>query len=104
MRIGSRVAGVVAFACATALATAGAAQAEGVRAGAASVDASWHVGASAGQYADDGAPVGEHGVDPGAHSTRRAPSYGMQSRLNARAIVIEGPDGQRVAIVKQDNY
>jgi hypothetical protein len=82
---------------------AGAAHAD-VRAGAASVDASWHVGASAGQYADDGTPVGEHGVDPGAHSTRRAPSYGVQSRLNVRAIVIEGPDGQRVAIVKQDNY
>jgi hypothetical protein len=83
---------------------AGVAHADGVRAGAASVDASWHVGASAGQYADDGAPVGEHGVDPGTHSTRRAPSYGMQSRLSARAIVVEGPDGHRVAIVKQDNY
>ena len=88
---------------AVALAGAGSAHAA-VRAGAASVDASWHVGASAGQYASDGTPVGEHGVDPGAHSTRRAPSYGVQSRLSARAIVVEGPDGQRVAIVKQDLY
>ena len=103
MRSGSRVAGVAALACASVLATAGAAEAE-VRAGAASVDASWHVGASAGQYADDGTPVGEHGVDPGAHSTRRAPSYGVQSRLSARAIVVEGSDGTRVAIVKQDLY
>src|SRR4051794_9141521 len=104
MRSGSRVAGVVALACASLAAAAGGAHAEGVRAGAASVDASWHVGASAGQYAGDGTPVGEHGVDPGAHSTRRTPSYGMQSRLSARAIVVEGPDGHRVAIVKQDNY
>ncbi len=104
MRSGSRIAGVAAFACACVLlGLAGSAEA-GVRAGAASVDTSWHVGASAGQYADDGTPVGEHGVDPGTHSTRRAPSYGMQSRLAARAIVIEGPDGNRVAIVKQDNY
>ena len=28
----------------------------------------------------------------------------MQSRLTARALVVEGPDGQRVAIVKNDNY
>src|SRR5215213_5028733 len=104
MRSGSRVAGVAALVCMSVLGMAGIANADGVRAGAAAVDASWHVGASAGQYADDGTPVGEHGVDPGAHSTRRAPSYGMQSRLSARAIVIEGADGQRVAIVKQDNY
>lgn len=33
-------------------------------AGAAEVDASWHVGASAGQYASDGTFVGDHGVEP----------------------------------------
>src|SRR5829696_7044054 len=104
MRSGSRIAGVAALACAGSLGLAGPAQAEGVRAGAAAVDASWHVGASAGQYADDGTPVGEHGVDPGAHSTRRTPSYGVQSRLSARAIVVQGEDGTRVAIVKQDLY
>jgi len=104
MRSGGRLAGVAALACAALIGIPATAQADGVRAGAAAVDASWHVGASAGQYADDGTPVGEHGVDPGAHSTRRAPSYGMQSRLSARAIVIEGADGQRVAVVKQDNY
>jgi hypothetical protein len=104
MRRGSRVAVTVVALCATVFACAGTAQAHGVRAGAGAVDASWHVGASAGQYASDGSPVGEHGVDPGAHSTRRSPSYGMQSRLSARAIVVEGPDGRRVAIVKTDMY
>ena len=75
-----------------------------VRAGVAKVDASWRVGASAGQYASDGTFIGNHGVDPGRHSTRRAASYGVQSRLQARALVVEGPDGKRVAIVKNDLY
>ncbi|MDQ3729884.1 MAG: hypothetical protein M3355_09885 [Actinomycetota bacterium] len=82
-----------------------AAQAE-VRAGAAAVDASWHVGASAGQYASDGSFVdpADGTYDPTVHSYRRKPSYGIQSRLEARAIVVEGPDGHRVAIVKNDLY
>src|SRR5689334_10826099 len=78
-----------------------------VRAGAAAVDASWHVGASAGQYAS----AGTFGVDPDAgtyhptgESTRRAPSYGIQSRLQVRAIVVEGADGNRFAIAKTDQY
>jgi hypothetical protein len=75
-----------------------------LRAGAAKVDASWHVGASAGQYASDGTFVGVHGADPTAHATRKTASYGIQSRLEARALVIEGPDGQRVALVKNDLY
>jgi hypothetical protein len=75
-----------------------------VRAGVASVDASWHVGASAGQYASDGSFVGVHGADPTVHSYRRSASYGIQSRLEARALVVEGPDGSRVALVKNDLY
>lgn len=78
-----------------------------VRAGAAVVDASWHVGASAGQYASDGT----FGVDPAAgtydptvHSYRRGASYGIQSRLEVRALVIEGPAGNRLAIAKTDQY
>jgi hypothetical protein len=78
-----------------------------VRAGAAVVDASWHVGASAGQYASDGT----FGVDPAAgtydptvHSYRRGASYGIQSRLEVRAVVIEGPAGNRLAIAKTDQY
>jgi hypothetical protein len=75
-----------------------------VKAGVASVDASWHVGASAGQYASDGSFVGAHGVDPTTHSYRRSSSYGIQSRLNVRALVIEGADGRRMALLKNDLY
>ena len=74
-----------------------------VKAGAAVVDASWHVGASAGQYAaTDRSCRPRHRSR--LHSTRRASSYGIQSRLSARAIVVEGADGKRVAIVKNDLY
>ena len=92
---------VLSVAVAAALAAAPAATSSDgrVRAGAAAVDASWHVGASAGQYATDGSFVGAHGVDPTTHSYRRSASYGIQSRLEARALVVEGPDGRRVALV-----
>jgi hypothetical protein len=97
-----------------------------VRAGVGVVDATWNVGASAGQYASDRSEVpgeddlgslqdgeapdvdptqlleGEH--DPNLHSTKRASSYGVESRLTVRAIVVEGSDGQRVALLKSDNY
>jgi hypothetical protein len=86
------------------LVAAPAAHGAGLRAGVASVDASWHVGASAGQYASDGTFAGEHGLDPHAHSTRRSSSYGIQSRLTVRALVVEGSDGKRIAIVKNDLY
>lgn len=100
------------FVCAGAVvaalaAAAPAAAAEGtgsIRAGVAKVDATWHVGSSAGQYASDGSFAGEHGLDPTAHSTRRSASYGIQSRLEVRAIVVEGPDGERLAVVKNDLY
>jgi len=84
-----------------------------VRAGVATVDASWHVGASAGQYASSCVPPSDRctGVDhadgtfdPTGHSTLRLPSYGIQSRLSVRALVIEGPDGSRHAILKNDLY
>ena len=75
-----------------------------VRAGAAAVDASWHVGASAGQYAETGSFVGAHGVDPTTHSYRKNASYGIQSRLSARALVVEGANGTRIALVKNDLY
>jgi hypothetical protein len=75
-----------------------------VRAGVAAVDASWHVGASAGQYATDGSFVGAHGVDPTTHSYRKNASYGIQSRLSTRALVVEGADGARIALVKNDLY
>ena len=82
----------------------GAAHAAELKAGVGETDASWHVGAGAGQYASDGIFVDQHGFDPSVHSYRRSRSYGLQSRLKVRAIVVEGPDGQRVAIVKNDLY
>lgn len=87
------------------LAAPAAAQAA-VKAGVAEVDASWHVGASAGQYASDGSAIdaANGNYDPTTHSTRRAASYGIQSRLKARAIVVEGPGGNRMALVKNDLY
>src|SRR3546814_2461648 len=41
-------------------------------------------------------------VDPFHHATLQRPSYGVQSRLDYRALVVEGRDGQRVALVKGD--
>src|SRR5690349_15950825 len=89
-----------------------------VRAGVGVVDASWHVGASAGQYAtprggiddcasadilDDCHPRPEDitsgPFDVNLHSVKRAPSWGVQSRLSVRALVIEGADGTRVALL-----
>ena len=93
---------LVALLCA--LACPASAAAATTRAGVAVVDASWHVGASAGQYASDGSFVGVHGVDPTTHSIRRNPSYGIQSRLSVRAVVLEGSNGARHAIVKSDLY
>ena len=77
-------------------------------AGAAVVDDTWHVGSGAGQYGGDGSPLvgavtgGE--TDPHLHATKKTPSYGVQSRLTARAIVVQGTNGKRVALVKTDNY
>lgn len=79
-------------------------QAGRVLAGAAKVDSTWHVGASAGQYASDGTSVGSHGVDYHGHSTKRESSYGIQGREWARALVVKGADGSRLAVVSNDLY
>ncbi len=80
----------------------------GLRAGVAVVDASWRVGAGSGQYTEKepaalnlltGGPV-----DPFHHSTIQRPSYGVQSRLEDRALVVEDAAGHRVALVKSDSY
>ena len=65
-------------------------------------DASWHVGASAGQYAS-GRQDTFH-LDPHVHQVKNAPSYGVQSRLQMRAVVVEEAGGQRFALVKHDLY
>ncbi|HEY1359673.1 MAG TPA: hypothetical protein VGF21_15320 [Thermoleophilaceae bacterium] len=81
-----------------------AAQADGqVRAGAAVLDGTYHVGNSAGQYAStrDG---GYGDPDPHLQSVKNQASYGVQSRESVRAIVVRGGDGKYVAIVSDDHY
>lgn len=79
-----------------------------IRAGVGIADATWNVGAAAGQYskptslAQNLAGGGE--VDPHALSRIKEKSYGIHSRLSIRAIVVEGLDGKRVALLKSDNY
>ncbi|MBW3619400.1 MAG: hypothetical protein KY461_04095 [Actinobacteria bacterium] len=96
----------------------------GTRAGVASVDASWHLGASGGQFAEHQAPPGSSGtpgeelldgeapdgpgeqeyVDPFLHAKRKRPTRGLQSRILTRAMVVEDAAGDRVAIVGNDLY
>jgi hypothetical protein len=75
-----------------------------IRAGAAVVDASWHVGASSGQHASDGTFASPEGADVHQHTVRRVPSYGVHARLQVRALVVEGVNGRKVALVKNDLY
>ena len=94
---------LVALVCAAATGTSAAtAHAGQVRAGVGVADASWHVGASAGQYAS-GRQDNFH-IDPNVHQVKNAPSYGVQSRLEMRAIVVEEAGGERFAVVKHDLY
>src|SRR2546429_9951544 len=74
-----------------------------VRAGAAVVDGTYHVGSSAGQYAStrDG---GYGDVDPHAQQVKNQASYGIQSRETVRALVVRGTDGKYVALVSDDHY
>src|SRR2546426_12799633 len=74
-----------------------------VKAGAAKVDGTYHVGSSAGQYAStrDG---GYGDVDPHAQQVKNQASYGIQSRESVRALVIKGGDGKIVALVSDDHY
>ena len=112
MRIGTILRWVLATSVAL-LAIPSTASAAQVLAGAAVKDATWHVGASAGQYASGaeldendagGAFASVHSEDPHQHSTRRAPSYGVQSRLTVRAIVVQEENGEKFALVKNDLY
>ncbi len=89
-----------------AVAVAAAPQATGgLRAGAAVVDATWHVGASAGQYASDADPTAiQEEWDPNLQHVKKAASYGVASRLSVRALVLQSPGQEPVALVKDDNY
>lgn len=79
-----------------------------VRVGVGVVDMTPEVGYCAGQYCDyatdtlGGLINGD--VDPFLTHTLKHASYGIQSRLSARALVVEGRDGRRVALLKTDNY
>jgi hypothetical protein len=78
-----------------------------LRAGAAMVDATWHVGASQGQYAGEGPGVHdfENGTtDPHAHSTLSNQTNGIESRDTVRALVMDDGDGGRWALVTNDLY
>jgi hypothetical protein len=84
------------------------APAEVVKAGYGAADATWHVGAGAGQYSakspDQSGLVTGGDVDPQQHSATQKDSYGVQSRLSYRAIVTEDAEGDQVAFVKSDSY
>ncbi|MGB1558100.1 MAG: neutral/alkaline non-lysosomal ceramidase N-terminal domain-containing protein, partial [Oceanococcaceae bacterium] len=71
------------------------------------VDMTPDVGYCSGQYCDasnifDG--IGGGDIDPFLTHTVKHASYGLQSRLTARAIVVQGGNGKRIALVKTDNY
>src|SRR3954447_3336630 len=74
-----------------------------VKAGAAKVDGTYHVGSSAGQYAStrDG---GYGDYDPHLQSVKNMASYGVQSRESVRALVIKGADGKYAALVSGEPY
>jgi hypothetical protein len=78
-----------------------------IKAGAASIDATWHVGASAGQYSPTNPLVGTDPLnadfDFHTHQVKNAPSYGIESRLAAKAIVVQ-KGGAKFAIARVDLY
>jgi hypothetical protein len=73
-------------------------------AGAASVDMTWHVGGGQGQLGSAGNGLTADKFDPFHHSTKMSPTDGVQSRTFAKAIVVQGPDGTKVAYVKTELY
>jgi hypothetical protein len=76
-----------------------------VLAGVGVVDMTPDVGYGAGQYANKAVEDTPDGtVDPYATGKSQVKSYGVVSRLTARAIVIEGSNGKRIALLKSDNY
>jgi glycerophosphoryl diester phosphodiesterase len=75
------------------------------RAGVAVKDASWHLGASAGQFSATGVGIAaDRGFDPYGHSVRKVGSDILGTRITTRALVVEGANGRRVAIVSNDLY
>jgi hypothetical protein len=87
-----------------AAAPATAAAEERTTAGVAKVDATWHVGASAGQFTDEGGALASDGIDPYGHTTKKRISDGVGLRTSTRALVVKDTEGDRVAIVSTDLY
>lgn len=74
-------------------------------AGAGRADMTGNVGEGQGQLSTtDLFGVQEEKFDPFFHSTIQAPTDGIQSRQYANALILDGSDGQRFAIVKADTY
>lgn len=74
-------------------------------AGAASVDMTGHTGEGQGQLGTTdflGLTTGK--FDPFFHATLMAPTDGIQSRQYAKAAVLQGSDGVKIAIAKTDTY
>ena len=88
--------------------TAVAPDAKTIQAGYGEADATWNVGAAAGQYSAANGSLAQNladgEVDPHQHSRIKEKSYGVHSRLSVRAIVVQALDGRRVALLKSDNY
>src|SRR5437868_3762374 len=78
----------------------------GLRAGVGAADATWHVGAGAGQYAQTNNPSNlSNEWDPNVQHAKQGSSYGVASRLTMRAIVLQDGHGHApVALLKVDNY
>ncbi len=76
----------------------------GVKAGVGVVDMTPDVGYGAGQYADKSPDTPTGDIDPYVTHKTQKKSYGVVSRLTARAIVVEGANGKRIALLKSDNY
>ncbi len=80
-------------------------QESSARAGVAVVDASWHFGASAGQFSGTGVGIAEgRGFDPYTHAVRKVGSDILGSRITTRALVVEGGNGKKIAVVANDLY
>jgi hypothetical protein len=80
-----------------------------IKAGYGIADATWHVGAGAGQYAakspqDPVTGAAGGSIDPHNHSLSQKDSYGVESRLSFRTVLVEDAEGDQVAFVKSDNY
>lgn len=76
------------------------------QAGYGDADATYPVGAQSGQYASTRNPANDQsqGSDPQFQQVKDEKSYGVQSRLNVRVIVLRGCDGKTVALMKDDHY